>query len=341
MADILYNWAEMEDNLAKPDFDLGYLHGKLTSFNEYKERFPERIWLIRKRNHDLWLLGYLFVSEKRPKRLPSTLEKNFIFYDPDTSVLFKNPKSVQVKAGAVLDEACKDMIAGYRNTQGKYAAGLIEAVHSSALLGVVKDEPTIPLREAADFLKSGQRLSFPFIKPGASKSASTSHKRNRPPAPPKFPLDPLGRKRAPISPEEDQERRKQQAENGKLGEILAMQYEIERLRSLECENPEAYVDHVALRDVGAGYDFCSVWNGETRFIEVKSGESKTNSFFISSNEVDTLTELKEQGWIYLVDLSKKDDLRNCITPISNAGEKLVREGVLVPTQFRATFKDIP
>lgn len=155
---------------------------------------------------------------------------------------------------------------------------------------------------------------------------------------PKFPRDPLNRKRAPVSPEEDEQRRKKQAENGALGEVLAKQYEIARLIELSCPNPEAHVDHVALRDIGAGYDIYSVWNGETRCIEVKAGESKVDSFFISSNEVETLTELKEQGWIYLVDLSKKDDLLNCVTTISNAGEKLAPEGVLKPTQFRATLR---
>lgn len=146
------------------------------------------------------------------------------------------------------------------------------------------------------------------------------------------------RKRTPISPEEDEARRRKQAENGALGEALAKQYEIARLGKLSCPNPDACVDHVALRDIGAGYDICSVWNGETRYIEVKAEESKVDSFFISSNEVETLTELKERGWIYLVDLSKKDDLLNCVTTISNAGEKLAPEGVLKPTQFRATLR---
>ena len=153
-----------------------------------------------------------------------------------------------------------------------------------------------------------------------------------------IPLDPLNRKRTPLTPEEDEQRRKKQADNGLRGEVLAKKYEISRLKDLGCPKPDDYVDHIALKDTGAGYDLVSVWDSETRYIEVKAGESKINSFFISSNEVETLKQLGDRGWIYLVDLSKEGDLMNCVTEISNAGEKLTRKDALKPTQYRATLQ---
>jgi hypothetical protein len=143
--------------------------------------------------------------------------------------------------------------------------------------------------------------------------------------------------RTPLSPEADEAKRKKQAENGAIGEQLAMQYEIARLTELGCPNSNDCVRHVSLEDVGAGYDIQSNWNGQERCIEVKASELGVDYFFISSNELHRLGELKERGWIYRVDLSKKSSLMECIDPIPNAGTELNRTGVLEATQFKATI----
>ena len=143
--------------------------------------------------------------------------------------------------------------------------------------------------------------------------------------------------RAPLSPEADEAKRKKQAENGALGEQLAMQYEISRLSRLGCPNSIDCVHQVSLDDVGAGYDIHSKWNEEERFIEVKASEIGAEYFFISNNELQKLEELKELGWIYRVDLSKRSDVMGCIDTIPNAGVELRKSGVLEATQYKATI----
>lgn len=144
--------------------------------------------------------------------------------------------------------------------------------------------------------------------------------------------------RAPISPEADELRRKRQAENGELGEQLAMQYEIARLTELGCPNSVDHVRQVSLIDVGAGFDIHSNWNGDERCIEVKASELGVDHFFISINELIRLGELRERGWIYRVDLSNREKLMECVDPIQNAGVELNKVGVLEATQFKATIR---
>jgi hypothetical protein len=141
----------------------------------------------------------------------------------------------------------------------------------------------------------------------------------------------------PLSPEMDEERRKKQAENGALGEQIAMRYEVARLAELGCPNPIDCVQQVSLIDVGAGFDIHSSWNGEERFIEVKASQDGADYFFISVNELNRLQKLKERGWIYRVDLSKKETVMDCIEPISNASAELSKTGVLEAIQFKATI----
>ena len=112
-------------------------------------------------------------------------------------------------------------------------------------------------------------------------------------------------RRRPLTPEQDEQRRKKQAKNGELGEQLAMQYEIARLTELGCPNSVDHVRQVSLIDVGAGFDIHSNWNGDERCIEVKASELGVDHFFISINELIQLGELRERGWIYRVDLSNK------------------------------------
>ena len=144
--------------------------------------------------------------------------------------------------------------------------------------------------------------------------------------------------RIPLTPEDDEKRRKKQAENGALGEQLVMQYEIARLTELGCPNSIDCVRHVSLEDVGTGYDIQSNWNGEERCIEVKASELGVKYFFISINEIQKLGELKERGWIYRVDLSKSSDLMGCIDTIPNAGAELNKAGVLEAIQYKATLR---
>lgn len=143
-----------------------------------------------------------------------------------------------------------------------------------------------------------------------------------------------GSRRA-TSPEEDEERRKKQAENGARGEEIAMQYEVERLKGLYCPDPPRHIEHVSKTNNNAGYDIFSGWNEEeTRYIEVKASEKGSDTFFISSNEVKELKRHGQKAWIYMIDLSKKDD---CVTEIGSPGEKFDKEIKLEATQYRASL----
>jgi len=60
------------------------------------------------------------------------------------------------------------------------------------------------------------------------------------------------------------------------------------------------VKHVALTDVGRGYDIESSWPGNERCIEVKSSTNSGNDIFMSDNEMRVLTELGDRAWLYRV-----------------------------------------
>ncbi|GCB02611.1 DUF3883 domain-containing protein [Ralstonia sp. SET104] len=102
-----------------------------------------------------------------------------------------------------------------------------------------------------------------------------------------------------ISLEELERKLALQREIGRLGEDAAYRYEYVRLDSLGCPNPAEHIERVSETDVGAGYDMRSTFAGETRYIEVKASTTRLDSFYISENERDTLTELGQEAFIYL------------------------------------------
>lgn len=90
------------------------------------------------------------------------------------------------------------------------------------------------------------------------------------------------------------------AETGRIGELVAMHMERDRLTQLGCSNVHDAVIHVALHRTDAGFDLESNWNGERRCIEVKSSTTDSPDFFLSTNERATLAELGPQAWLYRV-----------------------------------------
>ena len=91
------------------------------------------------------------------------------------------------------------------------------------------------------------------------------------------------------------------SEMGEQGELIALQFEIARLRSLGCFDPEQHVQLVAQSDVGCGYDIHTTY-GEERFIEVKSSSLAAAPLYLSENERKVLTELGSKAWLYRVAL---------------------------------------
>ena len=112
-----------------------------------------------------------------------------------------------------------------------------------------------------------------------------------------------------ITPEAFQRSQIEIMESSKIAEEYVLQSEKNRLRIANAEDKSKIIDHVALRNVAAGYDIAS-FNGEAssnydRFIEVKAGKSTSINFFFSRNEFEVARRLKTQYYIYYVGVKDK------------------------------------
>ncbi|WP_312798203.1 DUF3883 domain-containing protein [Tianweitania sp.] len=105
----------------------------------------------------------------------------------------------------------------------------------------------------------------------------------------------------PLTPEELIERQDGNSMLGRHGEEIALQFELSRLRDLGCSTPGRYVKHVAVEDVGRGFDIESTWPGEERYIEVKTTSVAGSDFFITANERKVLQGLGQRAWIYRIE----------------------------------------
>jgi len=108
--------------------------------------------------------------------------------------------------------------------------------------------------------------------------------------------------RQPLTPDELLTQLERRSETGVRGEQVALTYEMTRLDRCGCPAPKDFVRHIALDDVGAGYDIETSWPGQERCIEVKTTASSAAEFFISANERKVLADKGAGAWIYRVDL---------------------------------------
>lgn len=124
-----------------------------------------------------------------------------------------------------------------------------------------------------------------------------------------FPGADANRIRHAMSLEDFQAQLDRRSETGEAGERVALEDELKRLRYAEvgCPDPERYVKHVALTDVGRGYDIESTWPGHERRIEVKSSTSSGNDILMSDNERTVLEGLGKKAWLYRVVVDAKGD----------------------------------
>lgn len=368
MADLAFTWKKMESDFEDPDYTKNFLHANLADFTKHKEERPlENIWLLSLKKEKYWLIGRLHVDNNTTAPKINNLKRHWIRFDPNKSEFYSKPLEVQSALGETLHRISKRMFGGDKNGHGSSSLIKVEPFETIALNKLLKTQKKVSFDEFVSQLKSGEISGVPYEKGKLKrKSSSTSAIRSKvinvinseqlisddlkngtakiehvldvnlnglPDS-----LNNKGNHR-PVSPEEDELRRKKQAENGAEGEELARLFEIERLRDLKCPNPATYINLVAKKDVGLGYDILTTWQ-ETRYIEVKTSASGSNAFFISSNEVEVLTNYKNLAWIYLVDLTKKDDIKNCIRTINNPGDKFNKEIKLAPIQYSATVLNL-
>lgn len=116
-----------------------------------------------------------------------------------------------------------------------------------------------------------------------------------------------------MSPEELLKKLERQDAIGTKGEDFAIEYEKERLEGLGAK-PEHLDEYIIDRrkiNVSQGYDIESHFNGQSRYIEVKTTTVNAEAdFFFSTNEFNVLKAKGEEAYIYRVVLS--EDLESVI-----------------------------
>lgn len=128
-----------------------------------------------------------------------------------------------------------------------------------------------------------------------------------------------------------------QRETGEIGEIIAYRYEINRLKTLGIKNPEKYVDHIAKKNVSAGFDISSITSFGERYIEVKSSTNNNKVIYLTENEVKTLKQLEDKAYIYIVKISKKNGTGQVIREIKDPIKYFNDVDCLTPIAFKVNL----
>ena len=109
------------------------------------------------------------------------------------------------------------------------------------------------------------------------------------------------------SPKKLEKDLKDKKQLGDDAEILIFKKEQEKINQI---NPSLKVDHVALRDVSAGYDIQSFEKKDDRiekiYIEVKAVSKSNYKFHLSVQEKQTANKLKDKYFIYLLPVDKSN-----------------------------------
>lgn len=131
------------------------------------------------------------------------------------------------------------------------------------------------------------------------------------------------------------EREARNAALGKAGELLALEFEEFRLRSLGKKHLAERIEHVSVtKGDGLGYDILSFDStGKERFVEVKTTAfAKETPFFASNNEVLFAREMLEQFHLY-----RLFDFRKVPKLFSLQGD-IERYCRLDPVSYRCQFQ---
>jgi hypothetical protein len=141
-----------------------------------------------------------------------------------------------------------------------------------------------------------------------------------------------------VTPEDLETRLKLQQEIGKIGEEIAFEYEVSRLKKLGVKNPSKNVLHVSKSNCSAGYDIFSKLGKQERYIEVKSSVSLDGCFYISRGELRRLKELQEHAYIYLVHVTDVVNKKGTVyKEVNDPSAKLEQSGMIEPILYEAKF----
>lgn len=144
---------------------------------------------------------------------------------------------------------------------------------------------------------------------------------------------------ATISPDLLKKNQDRAKEIGDKGEFFVLQREKAILQQAGRDNLAAAVEHVAQKNVAAGYDIKSFGlDGRVKFIEVKSSTKQSGSFEITSNELAVAKQKQMDYWIYKVsevetETPSLEMIQNPVAEIED--EKLM----LIPTSYRVIISD--
>ncbi len=104
-----------------------------------------------------------------------------------------------------------------------------------------------------------------------------------------------------VDPETFEKRQREAERVGRLGERYVLDLEVRTLHEHGCVELAARVEHVAARNVAAGYDVLSFQpDGRPKHIEVKASLYDYFGFKWTSNEKRTADRLGDAYWIYRV-----------------------------------------
>lgn len=348
-----YNWGKWKSDITQGR--IGYLGSNLNMLAGAADDANDpnnEVWLLTASKNKKWRVSaWLKVLPRKSAGPKSDAKWNALaYYDLDESKIIGNTNTWKREEIPEIDkilQRCEGLNKVYR---GKAGFRFIEQKDRDQILKIMERFPGTSFRDWPSNDDSKNPIELPLVssnifpnentssidgdKMSDSDIADGSSDSDTDQVTPSVNSGAPGSRRQ-TSPEEDEERRKKQVENGARGEETAMQYEVERLKGLCCPDPLAYIKHESKENNNAGYDIFSGWNEEeTRYIEVKASEKGSDTFFISSNEVEVLKGHGQKAWIYMIDLSKKDD---CVTEIGSPGEKFDKEIKLEATQYRASL----
>ena len=140
------------------------------------------------------------------------------------------------------------------------------------------------------------------------------------------------KKTKPISPDDLTKVLERQKRIGEIGEKIAYDFEIKRLKEMGIRSPN--VKHESLRNASSGFDIYSKAGNAERFIEVKSSVNNENKFYLTENEMDTLSSLGQSAYLYLVKIIDEKKLLGNVHVISDPIEIIKNNGVLVPVLYQ-------
>ena len=162
MSDFAFNWPEMESNLKDSEYSQNFLHAEKINFTEYKDRHPENIWVIRKKDLNYWLIGRLSV-DLNSKTLPSGIKKDYwITFNPEESVFYSNPLEVQKSLEITLNEICKKIFSK-GNGIGANAATLLSPSQEKILKNADANNSKVSYHEFREKMKLGQLVGYPYL----------------------------------------------------------------------------------------------------------------------------------------------------------------------------------